>query len=194
MIELKKNTLLVIFLLSGLSLCHAQEVSEEQENQGRYREGKSGTPIKDKLTLGGNFGLSFGNIDFVDISPRVGYRISERFTTGLGVIFRYRNDKRFSPNLETQDYGGSLFGTYRIVAPFFLMAEFESLQFEVFQPDLSTTRRSFNSFLAGGGMSQPLGGRGSLNVIILYNLSYTAGSLGPYNSPWIIRGGVGFNL
>ena len=176
-----KRSFLVFFMLLGLSsFVLAQNSNEINEN----------STFKDRVFVGGGFGLNFGNITFISVSPVVGYRLTNKLSTGVGVNYRYRNDKRFTPDLKTSDYGGNVFGRYNVADPFFIQAELEYLDFEIPTSPTESFRRDFTSFLAGGGVSQPLGGKAAFTLMALYNLSYTSSANSPYSSPIVIRGGL----
>ena len=145
--------------------------------------------------FGGGVGLGFGDITYVEISPLVGYRVTDRVSVGGSLLYRYRNDDRFSPSIDTSDYGGGLFTRYSIVGPFFLQAEYEYLNYEVLQSNRSTTRMNANSLFAGGGISQPINRNTSVFATVLYNLTYSSyDEPGPYSSPWVVRVGVAFGF
>ena len=132
--------------------------------------------------------MSLGTFTFVNVSPVIGYMVTQRLSAGVGVLYQYVQDKRFSPPLTRNDYGGSIFARYAIVPPVFLPAEYEYLNFEY-----ADTRQGFNSFMAGGGIAQPISRNASFVAVALYNFSYQPNSPGivqPYNSPWVIRVGI----
>lgn len=151
------------------------------------------TPVQNRIFTGGGLGLGFGNIDWVNVSPVIGYRITNGFAAGVSGTYRFTNYKIY--DLRTADYGGSIFLRQMVRKPVFVQAEYEYLNFE-YPINLRETRRSdFNSLLAGVGMAQPFGRRGSFIVTLLYNLSHEGNSLeSPYDSPWLFRGGVTFGL
>jgi hypothetical protein len=145
-----------------------------------------------RVWVGGGVGLGFGDVDYVSIEPVVGVRILPKFSAGVRLMYRYRNDSRFEDDFSTTDYGASLFGRYRVVGPAFVQAEYERLSYE-YRVDGSNQRDKFDSVLAGAGVSQPLGGRASFFALALYNFSYDSGDpFSPYSDPWIFRVGVGF--
>ncbi len=152
------------------------------------------SPFWDRVFFGGNLGLSFGDVTFVEVAPLVGYRVTDKLSTGLQIQYRYRNDRRFTPDLEASDYGFNLFARYNIFEPFFLQAEYEYLDFEFITfPDNNSFREGFSSVLIGGGVAQPLGRRAFFIITALYNLSYDDSEvIRPYDSPLILR--VGVNL
>jgi len=140
--------------------------------------------------FGGGVGLSFGTVDYVEIQPVVGMTFTERVSGGLSVLYRYRDDGRYSPSISTSDYGGSVFARYRVAPPVFLQAEYEYLDYEFVRFDGSKGRSSYDSALAGIGFWQRTGGRMGIFAVALYNLSYSASDPGPYSDPWVFRAGV----
>jgi len=145
----------------------------------------------DRIWFGGNIGLSFGTVDYVEIAPLIGYSVTDKLSIGGSLVYRYRKDGRFQPSVSTTDYGGSLFGRYSVTPPVFVQAEYEYLNYEFVRPDLSTGRDNFGSVLVGPGFSQSAGARTSFFVLALYNLTYDSNDLrSPYTDPWIFRVGV----
>ncbi len=149
------------------------------------------TPGASPVYVGGNVGFGFGTIDWVEVSPLVGYHLSDRFSLGLGGLYRWRDDGRYPGGLSTTDYGASVFGRYWF-APFaFGHLEIEYLSYEYALVDLSTERADQTSTFVGGGVAQPVGGNVALHLTVLYNLSYDSNDrLAPYDSPWVYRAGV----
>ena len=126
--------------------------------------------------------------------PVVGYAVTDEVSVGAGLIYRYREDSRFSPSLSTNDYGGSLFVRYRFHPNVFLQGEYEYLSYEFRQFDGSTEREDFGSVLGGLGYSQPIGPRSSFFASALYNFSYDSNERSPYDSPWVVRFGIGVSF
>lgn len=88
---MKKTGLISIFiLLMGFSVF-------AQSQEGNEKQG--GGFDKSRLFFGGNFGLSFGNQTFINISPQVGYQFSQYFSAGGGVNF-------ISSSYTIRDYNG----------------------------------------------------------------------------------------
>jgi len=60
----------------------------------------SATPAEaqnSNVFYGGGIGLSFGTIDFIEIAPMIGVQATDEFSTGISLLYRYRNDSRYSP-------------------------------------------------------------------------------------------------
>lgn len=146
----------------------------------------------DRVYVGGNLGLSFGDITNVQIAPIVGYRVTNRFSVGAGPQYQYTRIKlRGGNDLTSNNYGFNLFARYNIVEPFFLQAEYEYLNFELFNADLTSFRENFSNVLIGGGISQPIGSRAFFNLTVLYNVTYDNNAqFTPYDSPVIVRAGI----
>ena len=47
----------------------------------------------DRIFFGGNFGMQFGTITNIEVSPLVGYHITPRLSAGVGTRFEYFKDK-----------------------------------------------------------------------------------------------------
>lgn len=164
-----------------------------QSNQPSAAKGK----FIDRLFTGGNLGLQFGTETIVDLSPIIGYKVTDKFVTGIGLkyqYYRYKYNKQ-TPAFETSTYGGSIFSRYYILDNIYIHAEYEVLNLAtiymypntgyVFEGD----RIWIGSLLAGAGYRQSIGGRSSFNIMILYNFNETIYT--PYTNP-VIR--VGINL
>lgn len=161
-----------------------------------FSQGKNnsleGVPLKDRIVTGGGLGLGFGSVqDYFSVSPMIGYRLTARLLAGTGLTYRYTNYKVFKPSVKLNDYGVNPFLRFTFYRNIFLQTEYEYLNYEYPHTNFETTRRSFDSFLAGGGFIQPLGDRFAFYLMALYNFSYQEQSLySPYDSPIVIRAGV----
>ena len=150
---------------------------------------KSDNPYKgvafiDRITIGGDLGLSFGNqLTYIRVAPVLGYIVNPKLTIGAGPSFQYWEDRRFIPSLKTTIYGGSTFGRYFILEQFFLQAEFEVLNLEEinFAPtsDFSSRDRvTIPVFFVGGGYSQRTSNGSGFFVSLMYDV------IGDLNSPY----------
>lgn len=148
-------------------------------------------PFKDRLYFGGNFGMQFGTMTLLDISPLVGVMITPKFSSGVGITYQYFNDKRYIGG-ETSSYGGRIFSRYNILPNIFAHAELESINFDNYNFLADRFERIWtNSLFLGGGYFAPFGPRGGANFTFLYNVLHD-NLRSPYNEPYVIR--VGFVL
>lgn len=148
-------------------------------------------PIKDRMYFGGNFGMQFGTITMIDLSPLTGVMITPKFSAGVGFTYQYFNDSRFAGG-SSSSFGGRIFSRYNILPNIFLHTEIEKLNFDHF--DFATDRFGriwSNAFFVGGGYFMPFGQRGGVNFTLLYNLIHD-NLRSPYIEPYVIR--VGFVL
>lgn len=138
-------------------------------------------PLKDRLFYGGSLGLQFGTFTDIEISPIIGLWVLPRVGIAAGPNFRYYKD----PFGHTTIYGGRTYVQYLFLQDFnniiplglhvglFLHGEYEALSLEsaYFRDPYSSGRFMINTFLAGGGIRQPLGSRSSLNLMFLWALT-----------------------
>ena len=153
-----------------------------------------GVPFKERIVTGGGLGLAFGSgQDFISVSPQIGYRVTARLIAGTGITYRYTNYKYFSPSIKLNDYGLNPFLRFTVYRNIFIQAEYEYLNYEFPTTRTETSRKGFNSFLAGAGFVQPIGAKVSFYAMALYNFSYknsAAGIYTPYDSPIVFRAGI----
>jgi hypothetical protein len=157
----------------------------------------SGVPWKERIVTGGGLGLSFGSYqDFISVSPIIGYAFTKKFVAGTGLTYQYTKYKDVYPgqDVATSNYGINPFMRYTVFRGIFLQTEYEYLNYEgILLPSLEKQRSNFDSFMAGGGIMQPIGDRAGLFFMALYNFSYREANPGeylPYGSPWVIRAGI----
>lgn len=154
-------------------------------------------PFKERLVYGGNLGLQFGTVTYVDISPTIGYKVTEKFHAGVGATYIYYSEKYPLSNgqtytYKTDIYGGKVFTRYYVLENLFLHHETEILNLEVY--DLlndKVERKNILSPLLGAGYIQRFGESSGLYLMVLFNLNETPDS--PYTNP-IIRMGLSFGL
>jgi hypothetical protein len=148
-----------------------------------------GVPLNERLVFGGGLGLGFGSDqDYILISPSIGYLFARKLMAGVNLTYQYNNYKFFSPSIKTHSYGGGPFARYLLFRGFFVHTEYEYLSYEFLD-----YREGYESFMAGGGFIQPLGGKASLYFLALYNFLYEnpqPGEFNPYDSPLVLRVGI----
>lgn len=178
MIKSTCKTLIVLSFI--LCICNSLRAQDDAS---------TGRPFWDRVFFGGSLGLQFGDLTYVDISPLVGYKITEQLAAGIGgtyIYYRYRDPYG---EFKTNIYGGRLFGRYYFIENLFGHVEYEVLSME--RPDdlnyNELTRVNIASTFVGGGYRQMLGDNAALELILLYNLTEEAYS--PYTNP-VIRIGL----
>lgn len=176
-----------ITLLCFITFSPLLAQDHDEENQSDDVRNSS---LWDKIYVGGNFGMQFGTYTYIDISPLVGYRFTDRLSAGPGITYRFLKIRGYEAN---STYGGRFFARHTVGKQFFLHSEYESLstQFVDWNRRDRLTRGWVNGFFVGGGIIQPIGERAAVVIYGLYNLLYDQ-LRSPYQSPWVFN--VGFTI
>jgi hypothetical protein len=157
---LKRFFLLLVF--AGLVLlAGAQESSDETK-----------VPFKDKLFTGGSIGLTFGDYTNVIVSPVIGARLNHKVYAGLGIEYQYTKDKRYTPSLTYNQYGGRLFAQYNIVPSLFAHGEVAGYSMERYVNTIPLSKeRNFVPFIYfGGGYRQMISDRSFVSIQVLFDV------------------------
>jgi hypothetical protein len=188
---MKKITgiLAVLLMLAGSSL-HAQNDSTVHEPIAKPRKvAQEKPPITDRLVFGGSIGLQFGTVTNINLSPIIGYQVTEGLVLGAGPTYIYTSVNYGGYKYRYSVYGGRLYGRQRVFENFFAQAELEMLNVQDYSIN-GETRKWIAAPLVGATYVQPIGDRSAFVLSVLFNLNYQP-NLTPYANP-IIR--VGFNL
>ncbi len=177
-----RNTLLTGFLVfASFSVVFSQQQKE------------TAPPLRERLFYGGNFGLQFGTITDIQVSPVIGVWLLPRLAVAAGPDYRfykYQSDRTNIYGLKTytefvvvKDIGsvlpvGSNTGIFLHIED-----ELLSLESKIWNPAILSNRFSINTILAGGGLSQQIGRRASMNMMILWALNDSG--YGVYSNPEI---------
>jgi hypothetical protein len=150
----------------------------------------------ERIYFGGNFGLNFGtNYTVVELSPIVGYKITERLSAGFGITYIYYKQKipAYNFTYETSIYGGNVFTRYFFTESLFAHVEGGALNLDVpaiYYP-YELAREWVPNLLVGGGYRSMIGQRASFMIMLLYDVIDDPNS--PYRNP-ILRVGFGFGI
>ncbi len=147
-------------------------------------------PLSERISFGGNVGLNFGTITAISISPTIGYRLTEKFTAGVGVIYNYVKYAKqvYGFDFSTNSYGGRVFGRYRFLENVYGSLEYQTLNLAAYDFNTleSRGRISVPMLFAGGGYLQPIGEKSFINISLQYDLIQDPYS--PYGNPLISVG------
>ncbi len=142
--------------------------------------------LSERIYFGGGLGLnggtdSYGNRYFyVGLYPIIGYMVNNQFSVGTGISYQYYSYPDFDQSYS--QYGISPFARYSF-GQVFLYSEYSLLN----TPTTSTSvRKNYSRLLLGVGFTQPLGQRGALNVMGLYDVLWVQTDRA-FASPWVIR-------
>lgn len=200
-----RNILPVLLCLLALKHTQAQTDNDRPVLVEKKR-------LIDNLFFGGNMGLQFGTITYINLSPVVGYRVSDRVNAGVGLTYIYLS-QNFPYGLKDNMIGGKVFGQYFIWNGIFAHTEYEFINFSnQILPSANTLnngsitpsftlnnssiipplgRSNSNNFYIGPGYQQAFGRRAFSQIMLLYNVIYDRYN-SPYNNPFAIRIMFGF--
>lgn len=180
-----KKLLIAAFIL-GISVCA----------EAQYRSGSRSA--SDKIYFGGGFGLNIGtDVTNISVSPLVGYRFTDQFSSGVSFSYQYVKYRGVDESFGST--GGSLFSRFLFNEEFFAHAEYEILGYDQVlintgTGDFTSTRELNNSFFVGAGYRQNAGRNASFFVLGLYDLLWKNANESAYAVPYQVRAGfaVGF--
>lgn len=124
---------------------------------------------KDKMFIGGNFGLSFGDYTLINVSPQLGYRFNKFIAAGVGINGQYVSIKErdFSGNpfrkVSQGVVGLNVFGRVYPINNIMLQLQpelnyiFGNQRFYNPRQDFKIDAEIVPSLLAGGGVVLPSG-------------------------------------
>jgi hypothetical protein len=170
-----------ILLFISFSIISGQDAKEEKFPFDQ-KDNNGAPSFKDRLFYGGSLGLQFGTITDINVSPVIGYWVLPRVAVAIGPTYRYYKD----PSSETAIYGAKGYIQFAVVQDLssvipvgghtgiFLHLEDELLSLNSYfwkWPNPFTSERFYlNTVLVGGGISQHLGRRSTLNFMVLWPL------------------------
>jgi hypothetical protein len=174
-------SLISLFLISSFSVLNAQKAKEDQFPYDQ-KETTDTPAFKERLFFGGSFGLMFGTVTDIQISPVVGFWLLPRVAVAVGPSYRFYKD----PTDRTHIFGARGYVQFVVIQDLnsiiplgshtgiFLHAEDELLSLEAsfWKYPLHPRGRFYeNTILAGAGISQQLGKRSSVNFMALWPLN-----------------------
>ena len=189
-----KNTVFIFSLLSILLLGFSADILAQKAQ--RPDNNDSNSLNQGRFFVEGNFGFNVSNTSAAILfSPLIGYRINNKLSAGGGPMFEYISF-RYTPTdvYKNTTLGGRAFVRYNVLENLFLHGEYNLINYKLF----ATQERVWESHLpVGGGYRQSLGGRSTINLMVLYDVLYSPDSdynrYSTYNG-FIMRGGINFGF
>jgi hypothetical protein len=126
--------------------------------------GKSGPS---KIYYGGTVTASFGNTSRFGIFPMVGYKLTPKISGGAEFGYEYVS---YGNNQNTHNYGGSLFGRFRVGRNLYATAEYQNINYEIFTTPNSSKREWVPAMLVGGGYVKGIGKGASVYGEVLFDV------------------------
>jgi hypothetical protein len=181
-----KKIILLASLITFTTIAKAQD--DETEKNGFQKE---------KLFVGGNFGLTFGDFTLINLSPQIGYRFTKLFAAGVGINGQYVGYKNIGYKDRLGVVGLNVFGRIHPLQQFFIQAQpeanylFGKRIYDTGEPKKTNLDAAIvPSLLLGGGTVLGQGGRGGMVITVMYDVLQHERS--PYSNRPIYN--VGFNI
>jgi hypothetical protein len=185
------------------SIKQSKKLRKAQQAMNMLQNGKIGANYRDSIKLGerlyvgGDFGWAFGQTEiFLNISPLLGYKISDKFSVGIGTIFQYWRTQlifidrdtglNYTSKNTTMFYGARVFARASLFKGLFANVEGEMLNSGIFDKEGNTNRRWSPVLWTGFGYNIKISKLASINVIGVYNPIYDKART-PYKSPFDLR-------
>lgn len=191
-----KNLLVVLVLFFFTQLFFSQNDStyfqlpdsqkKEKQNRSKSKE------WLDRISIGGNFALfASTNASFVDISPLIGYRLSEKVLIGVGPVYTYYSSNQYGSRYSFSMYGFRTLGRVYFLQNLFFQTGWDLLNRSIYVIKFNTLQRDrvwVQNVWLGGGVRYSVGGNAYMFTSILYNLNENEYS--PYPNPYLQIGFV----
>lgn len=126
---------------------------------------------KERIFVGGYLGLQIGSYTFVEVSPIVGYRLTNRIDAGIGSTYQY--SRGYLQDSGTHTFGGSGFARFSILPQVFLHGEYELLNLEtpLALNEQEDDRMWEENYFLGAGYRVRVGEKAFFNLMVLYNFN-----------------------
>jgi hypothetical protein len=175
-------TFMFLFILLSVVEVEGQRTREEPP------------PLRDRIFLGGSFGLQLGTYTSIEINPVIGYWLLPRLAVAIGPGYEYMKYQNISTSIYSARGYMELtllrdidkFIPLGVHSSIVLHAEDELLNLDTEDWQNITSRENrfnVNSLLVGGGLSQQIGRKGSFNILVLWVVTDSGYDL--YNNPEI---------
>lgn len=177
------------FILAFLPLLLTHNIAVAQKTKSNSLSDKK---FGERLFFSGGLGLTFGDVTYIDLSPQVGYRFTEKFGAGVGATYIYYSWRQY--DYSTSIYGGSVFGRYQVFNQVVAYSEFQQLNVDSYisrNPDGSSGRVWVPIWMVGAGYTSPPGSGLGFQLMVLWDVIEDINS--PYQNP-IIRAGISVGL
>ena len=175
-----RKCILIITALFAFTILPAQKTEEEDyistQNKKAAKTKKDKEPFSERLVYGGNLGLWLGSVNYIQVNPMIGYKITDWWAAGPALNYTYFGNVARNINY----YGGSAWTRVRPFPGFYLHTEIGALKANYYDKVIPV-------WLAGGGVVMN-GDFASLSVFLMYDLMQNEYS--PYYGTLVPSGGI----
>jgi hypothetical protein len=136
----------------------------------------SGEKWTERLIFGGGLGVSFFNGWNINVTPSVGYKITDRLHAGVGLDYYYGSFKYNSQAKQSFSVvGPKVFGVYYVIPELSIQTElihYTITQSQVINGIKSKFKTDQDSWLVGAGYTSRFGNRGGVRLELFYDVLY----------------------
>ncbi len=173
-----------------------QVMQSPQSSQKQKPQPASGSSFdRNRMVLGGSFGMVFGDYTSINVAPQVGYRINDYFTLGTGISYNYyKYDYDFIDDVSQNYLGLNIYARANPVRYISLQVQPEGYYSWGNYGDGS---KFVPCLLLGGGVVIPAGNRGGISAMIYYDvIQYKSDGINysPYGNQIVYSIGYTFNF
>ncbi|WP_420318815.1 hypothetical protein [Ekhidna sp.] len=170
------------FAKSQISIKEAKEKYLElpnlsKEEEGIKRNSLKGTPLKKRFFLNGNVTIQSTDPFVLDANFQLGYQWTQKFSTGVGLLFREQFSDRDSTAITGDAHGFSAFANYDIFQGFFIYGEYQLVKNKALFAETSQPLSWQYSTLLGAGRKFNITEKISLSIALLYDFNYKNNTL-----------------
>jgi hypothetical protein len=183
---MKKIITLFVFVFA-IAL-HAQQ-DTSKTNYASPQFSKPRKTMSNRFYYGGGIGASFSsNYWAVSLRPMFGYKLTQKFSLGMEIMYEYVSDSRYHNTYNYSNYGGSVFARYRVIPSLYFHAEYATYNYDYYTAYNNGEREWIPFLLVGAGYSQRIGRNTYTYAQVLWDVLQDDRS--PYRSgePWVTFG------
>ncbi|GAB4454461.1 MAG: hypothetical protein OHK0036_18010 [Bacteroidia bacterium] len=148
---------------------------------------QSSFQLSDKITFGGNFAFFTSNSStFVDISPLIGYKLTNFILVGAGPVYNYYSEYQYGTRFTFDIYGVRAMGRIYFLESLFFQTGWDLLNRSIYLYNnnvLQKDRIWVQNIWIGGGVRYMIGSNAYMFTSILFNLNQN--NYSPYPNPYI---------
>lgn len=185
---MKKLVLVMMLFFSNYSF--AQQVYTSSGKPATIRKQQRDKGFNpDNMVYGGWLSLQFGDVTNVYVPLTVGYKLTEKFASGIGIGYQYTNYKIEDEKQNTISF--SAWARYKITDQIFVHVEPQTFHVSYKGYGYSGSL-NYNTFLVGGGYRTPVTERASISLMLLYDVLQEVNNPNPNKANIIPM--MGFNI
>ena len=174
-----------------------EEQKEKQQSQDSSSSKKKDKSFFSKLMYGGGLSLNFGTNTFINVSPQVGYPLTDNLIAGGGYQYTYAKFtvgftgsgfRQLPDPISRTIHGPNIFGNFFFLDNFVVGAQYEVLQHDaiLFDPitaEVTEERRWTPVLFLQGGISSDIGRNGRAMFGMRVNLLHD--NFSPYSQEFM---------